>query len=114
VASRQLDCYLNLANEARNGLVEPTRKYTYRSITSNVENLVLEQLRVIRSDIADARVDLRELTGRVHSLEVAIGGLRRDIGAMAADSAETGGRIDRLSQRIERVEMRLGLNETSH
>jgi len=47
----------------------------------NVEGLILEHLRSMRSDIAGIREDVREIKSRLSSLEQGIAGLRRDVTA---------------------------------
>jgi chloramphenicol 3-O-phosphotransferase len=58
-------------------------------------NLVLEHLRVLRADVGDIRHILREHGARFTALEATVAGLRLS--------------IDRLDERVERIERRLGL-----
>lgn len=78
-------------------------------MTDNMESLVLEQIKAIRADLAAVRDDLRELTHRTGRLELAIAGLRRDQAHFDESHAETSVRMDRLNERIERIERRLEL-----
>lgn len=48
-------------------------------MADNIENLILEHLRAIRSDIGGIKDDVREIKQRLTSLEAAIAGLRRAI-----------------------------------
>jgi hypothetical protein len=47
-------------------------------MTDNIENLILEHLRVIRADIGGIKDDVREVKQQLTSLEAAVAGLRRD------------------------------------
>lgn len=78
----------------------------------NVTNeLIFEQLKSMRSELADMRDDLRELRGRQVETHAAVLALRRD----QVNDAETGAnlaiRVDRLTDRMERIERRLDLAE---
>jgi hypothetical protein len=73
------------------------------------ETLVLEPLRHIRGRVDAMHDQLRDLTLRVGAVEVAIAGLRRDDASIAEAVAHLGARVDRLSDRVERVERRLDL-----
>ena len=42
------------------------------------DNLVLDMLHAIRSDLADVKAGLRDLKHRMSSLEISVAGLRRD------------------------------------
>jgi len=76
---------------------------------SDMDNLLLEHLKVIRADIASIKADLKENTHRLGRVELAIAGLRRDLAHYEEGSAEQGLRMDRLAERIERIENRLDL-----
>jgi hypothetical protein len=56
-----------------------------------------ERLRVIGDDVAELKTDLREIRGRVAILE--------------ANYASVPFRVDRLGDRLDRIERRLGLVE---
>lgn len=74
-------------------------------MTAEIENLVLEHLRLIRSDIADLK---RETS----SINVQLASMGQQLGALT--TAVYGGKseIDELKRRIERVERRLELSDT--
>ncbi len=78
-------------------------------MTDNIENLVLEQLRAIRADIASVKEDTREIKSRLIIVESGIASLRRDGGDFAASIADQHLRYDRLNDRIDRIEKRLEL-----
>jgi septal ring factor EnvC (AmiA/AmiB activator) len=81
-------------------------------MADNVENLVLEHLRVIRADIAGIRDDAREIKQRLTSLEAGVAALRRDNANLYGDVSEQHARYDRLADRIERLERRLDIAGT--
>ena len=58
---------------------------------------IQERLRVIGDDVAELKIDLREIRGRVAILE--------------ANYASVSFRVDRLGDRLDRIERRLGLIE---
>jgi predicted nucleic acid-binding Zn-ribbon protein len=51
----------------------------------NVDNLILEHLRAMRSDIAALRDDTREVKSRLTSLETAVSAMRREIADLYTD-----------------------------
>jgi chromosome segregation ATPase len=79
-------------------------------MTENVENPVPEHLRAIRGDIGRLSQKLDEHTQRLGRIEVAVSSLRRDIANNEESWAEQSIRIDRLAERIERIERRLEFN----
>lgn len=79
------------------------------SVTNSVENLVLEHLKAIRTDMASTKDSLKEITTRLGRLEVSVASLRRDNAHMDEAAAESGVRFDRLVERVERIEKRLEL-----
>ncbi len=80
-------------------------------MTDNVENLILEHLRAIRTDIGGIKEDVREIKQRITSLESAVAGLRRDNANLYGDVIDQQARYDRLVERVERIERRLDLAE---
>ena len=78
-------------------------------MADNVENLILEHLRLIRTDIGGIREGVREIKQRLTSLESALAGLRRDNVNLYGDVIDQQSRYDRLVERVERIERRLGL-----
>ena len=72
-------------------------------MADNMENLALEQLRAIRSDIASVKEDTREIKSRLVIVESGIASLRRDGGDFAASIADQHLRYDRLNDRIDRI-----------
>ncbi len=78
-------------------------------MTDEPINLVLEHLRVIRSDLAVVRDDVREIKYRQNEMARQIVGLRRDQAGDAETVAHVEARLDRFGERIERIERRIGL-----
>jgi archaellum component FlaC len=64
---------------------------------TEAENLVLEHLRYMRTALDGVRDDIREIKGRLGTLE--------------SQYANISNRMDRLDGRIERIERRLQLTE---
>ena len=82
-------------------------------MTESVENLVLEQLRIIRADLASVKDDTREIKTRLAVVESGIASLRRDNGDFATTQAAQHLAYDRLAERVERIERRLDLADAS-
>lgn len=79
-------------------------------MSENVENLMLEHLKAIRTDMREMREDIREVKMRIGQLDIGLAGLRREIAHAEEADAISGVRIDRLQERIERMERRLELS----
>ncbi len=73
------------------------------------ENLVLELLRAIRGDIAAMREDIREHGHRLNRIESGVAGVRRDMGSDAEAVSHVQAQMDRLRERLDRVERRLDI-----
>lgn len=78
-------------------------------MTDGIENLILEHLKRFQVDLAAARERDSEMLTRLGRLEVAIAGLRRDIAHFDEAAAEQSLRLDRLVERVDRIERRLEL-----
>jgi predicted nuclease with TOPRIM domain len=72
-------------------------------------NLVLEHLRVIRSQLTEHSARFNDVTDRLIRIELSTAGLRRDQAGDAENVAHLGVRLDRLSQDVERIKRRLDL-----
>jgi archaellum component FlaC len=77
-------------------------------MTEETPNLVLEHLRYIRGAVDSLREDVRDLKHRVTAVER---GLANFAAAEADHYASLASRMDRLEDRMEHVERRLGLIE---
>ena len=71
---------------------------------SEIDNLVLEQLRAIRGDIAEIKGDLHFLSQRVGALEQHVATLITMIPAYNDE-------LDKLRKRVSRIEQRLELTD---
>lgn len=82
-------------------------------MTADVENIVLEQLRLLRNDVQSFRVDLLaelvEIKNRLRSLEAGQATIRRDLLGVVDDQVSHQAALDRLAQRLDRIERRLEL-----
>ncbi len=72
------------------------------------DNLVLDILRAIRGDITEVRAEQREQRGRLAAIERSLSHIERE---GAEQRAETGGRFDRVLDRLDRIEARLELRD---
>ena len=82
-------------------------------MTENVDNLVLEHLRALRSDVQTLRTEMhsefKDVKYRLSSLELAMSGVKRDQAESLGDYARQQISIDNLVERIQRIEQRLEL-----
>ncbi|MFN0304083.1 MAG: hypothetical protein ACKVQU_27435 [Burkholderiales bacterium] len=79
-------------------------------MTESIENLILERLQSIRSDIAAlASKVVDTLTMRVGSLEEHAAGLCRDLALIHSDTAIMSQRLDHHEPRLERIDKGLEL-----
>lgn len=78
-------------------------------MNDNVENLVLEHLRALRSDSAETRSDLREIKLRLSAMETSLARVGRDAAHNYSEQIEDRHRVDSLLERIARIEKRLEL-----
>jgi uncharacterized coiled-coil protein SlyX len=78
-------------------------------MTESIENLILEHLKRFQTELAAARDRDSEMLARLGRLEIAIAGLRRDMAHFDEGSAEQSLRLDRLAERVDRIERRLEL-----
>jgi septal ring factor EnvC (AmiA/AmiB activator) len=82
-----------------------------RTMTDNVENLILEHLRAIRADMAGLYTAMNGVKERLASLEDHVAGMRKDMSLLHSDITITHHRIDGLEKRVERIERRLDLRD---
>jgi len=76
-----------------------------------VENLVLEHLRAIRAGQDRLETEMRAIKERMTAVETGLNGVRRDLVALAEADARLQLTVDRLSDRVDRIERRLELRE---
>ena len=73
-------------------------------MTDKTSALVLEHLRVLRLEMGELRADVRDVRGRLTSLEVSAANLHGDFAGQSE-------RVDRIEGRLERIEHRLRLRD---
>lgn len=82
-------------------------------MTDEIDNIIIEHLKALRSEMRDIRSDLRtdmdDLKARMSSLETAMLSVKREIVYGEETDARHQISLDRLAQRIERIERRLEL-----
>ena len=79
-------------------------------MTDNVENLILEHLKKIQAEQADSRERDREIMARLNHIEGALARIYRDEGTNYAEIIQDRHVVDRLKERLERIEKRLDLS----
>ena len=78
-------------------------------MTENIENLFLEHLKRFQPGQERIERKLEEVVNRIGHLEGAVAGLRRDFAHSDENTAAMSVRLDRLSERFDRIEKRLEL-----
>ena len=78
-------------------------------MTDGTENLVLEHLKRFQAGQDRIERKLEEVVTRIGHLELGLAGLRRDFAHADEAAAGLNIRMDRMNDRIERVERRLEL-----
>ena len=82
----------------------------YTVHVDNVENLILEHLRAVRGRLDQVADDVREIKGRLATVEATQGTLLQHMGHLASGIAQQQVSFDKLVDRIERIESRLELH----
>lgn len=80
-------------------------------MTENVENLVLEHRRALRAGQERMEYELREIKARLTSLERGQAKGHAEYADLYGDHARQQAAIDRLSERLDRIEKRLELRQ---
>jgi len=82
-------------------------------MSENLDNLILEPLRMLRNEVAALRTEMhdefRDVKLRLGSVESAVVAVRRDSTDQMGDAVRQQLRIDQLADRLERIERRLEL-----
>jgi chromosome segregation ATPase len=78
-------------------------------MTDSLESLVIEHLRHIRRRVDQTSEDIQDLKLRMSSLEAAMLSVKREVHQSDETDARQQVSIDRLVERIERIERRLDL-----
>lgn len=77
----------------------------------NMENIVLEHLRHIRSRVDQIADDMSDLKHRMSSLESAMASVKHEVAHGDETDARQQVTIDKIIDRIQRIERRLELND---
>ena len=77
----------------------------------NVENIMLEHLKKIQAEISGLRGETRDVKARLANIEGMIARQGRDNAHAYAEQIEDRHAVDRLAERVLRIERRLELND---
>lgn len=77
---------------------------------SNVENLMLEHLKKIQSELTSIRQDNAEIKSRLSGIESGIARITRDEASNYGEIIENRHMFDKLAERVEKIEKRLELS----
>ena len=75
------------------------------------DSLILELLKKIQAELSASRERDREVIHRLGNVEISVATLRRELGHCEESIAGINVRMDRMSDRIERIERRLELTD---
>lgn len=78
---------------------------------NNVDNLILEHLKAIRAAVDRLEHEMKEVKGRLTNVESTLIGGRRDVILQEENIFRQQISIDRLAERLNRVEKRLELSD---
>jgi len=78
-------------------------------VTAETENLILEQLRATRADIAQLGEDVGMLKQRLTAQEAQVAAVRTEMAGLHGDNAILRARVYAIERRRERLERRLEL-----
>lgn len=76
---------------------------------SNVENLILEHLKKIQAELAESRERDKEIMSRLSHIETGIARITREEASNYSEIIDDRHTVDKLKERIERIEKRLEL-----
>ncbi|MBL8448509.1 MAG: hypothetical protein JNM32_01145 [Dechloromonas sp.] len=79
-------------------------------MTENVDNLMLEHLKRIQAELATSRERDQEVLSRLSHIESGLARITRDESANYAELVADRHAVDKLKERIERIERRLEIN----
>lgn len=82
-----------------------------RGRVAEPDSLVLELLKKIQAELSASRERDREVIHRLGNVEISVATLRRELGHCEESIAGINLRMDRMSDRIERIERRLDLTD---
>jgi ribosomal silencing factor RsfS len=75
----------------------------------STDNLVIEHLRAIRTEIASVKADTSDTRQRIGGVETSIIDMRRNVVHLFEDMAHQQLTMDKLLDRVQRIETRLDL-----
>ncbi len=77
-------------------------------MTDNVENLILEHLKLLRNEVKAQGIKMDE---QFESVRLRLSSIEGQMAGMHADIAIIHGRMDRFESRLDRIERRLELRD---
>jgi hypothetical protein len=80
-------------------------------MTNETENLVVEILRRLQGDMAELKSGQQDMRHRLSLIETRLAGMERNLSDQYAGYAGQSVRIDRLEERLGRLERRLELTD---
>ncbi len=80
-------------------------------MTDKVENMILNQLRAIRASQDRTEGEIKEIKNRLTSIENGIIAIRRDNTGTQEDVYHQQSAMDRINDRIDRIEKRLEIKD---
>ena len=78
-------------------------------MTDRIDNIILEHLKAIRAELAEIKADTSDIKLRLHSVDTSVIELRRNNVHLFEDDARQQLSLDKLLERIQRIEKRLEL-----
>lgn len=78
-------------------------------MTEQIDSIILEHLKAIRAELAEIKADTSDIKLRLHSVDTSVIELRRNDVHLFEDDARQQVTLDRLLDRIQRIEKRLEL-----
>ena len=78
-------------------------------MTNNIENLMLEHLKRFQGTLERVERKIDDLTERVGRIEISTAGHRRELAITDENAAAISVRVDKMNERIDRIERRLEL-----
>lgn len=79
-------------------------------MAENIENLILEHLKRIQTEQASARERDHEILARLSHIESGLARIARDESTNYSEIIENRHIVDKLKERLERIERRLEIN----
>ena len=78
-------------------------------MTDQIDNSILEHLKAIQAELAEIKADTSDIKLRPHSVDTSVIELRRNDVHLFEDDARQQVSLDKLLERIQRIEKRLEL-----